>query len=237
MSAGHRQSVAPFGLNSQSIDRLTANEHVRKHLHKYRKTNRDHDIPFLSGHSIDGGTVYIDRDLPENVSWEQDGRTKEIEPDQFIEMHEAMEHALMEALGYGYEQAHQAAMGYARRAVIQRHGPGAWDGYSRAIEPYIKGADPEGIESVPKDLDLAPYKSAGADGSILDRMKDAQSEEKRYGKGEAEYVDEGTPQKHCGPVHHWPGAGCEHFDAPTACHLVKGKISPEGVCRLLEAKE
>ncbi len=60
-------------------------------------------------------------------------------------------------------------------------------------------------------------------------------------KENAGYGDEkGTAARHCGPYKDWSfhRGDCRFFWEPggTSCHLVSGKILPQGLCMLWEKK-
>lgn len=228
MSTGHHQQASvAFGLNSQALDRLLADRAVREQLYRYRQIDRSDDIPFVGGYSKDGETIYVDRHLPERVTLEMDGRKREIDPVDFLRMHEAMEKTLIDALGYGYSEAHRAATGYERRGVLQCLGPGWWEPYQRMWRPFVRSDEHEKLERVPANLDTTPYISPPVDRSLIERMQAAQGAARRYSKAEAQYTDAGTKAEHC--------SICEHYQRPRACELVRGAVSPQGWCRYFEA--
>lgn len=228
MSVGHHQhhSAAP-GLNSQALDRLLANDAVREGLYHYRPINREYQIPYVGGYSKDGDTIYVDSHLPERVTLELDGRERDIDPVQFLRMHEALEKTLIDVLGYSYEQAHQAATGYERRGVLQHLGPGWWTPYQMMWRPFIHTDEHEALKRVPASLDMTPYVSPPADARLIERMQAAQGAARRYSKSEANYSDTGTKAEHC--------SICEHYERPRACSLVRGVILPGGWCKYWEA--
>jgi hypothetical protein len=45
---------------------------------RVRVTNRQYDIPYIAGYSVDGKTVFIDRHLPRTFNWK--GRNVRVEP-------------------------------------------------------------------------------------------------------------------------------------------------------------
>lgn len=237
MSSGHHDAAVPHGLNSQALDRLLEDRAVREELWRHREINREFDLPYLGGYSKDGATIYIDCHLPEKLSYDLDGRKKEFAPDQFLRRHEALEKTLIDVCGYSYEKSHQAATAYEKRGVLERLGPGSWEGYSKALDPFIKADQVERLESVPADLDMTPYWAPPVNHTLIARMQAAMGAERRYSKAEAAYSDtRGVGSRHCGPVRGWPTGDCEHFEAPRSCALVRGAIAPRGGCRLWEAK-
>lgn len=227
MSTGHHHRSAAPGLNSQALDRLLEDKQLREKLHRYRETDRSFDLPYLGGYSKDGGTVYIDRHLPDQLEVEMDGRKRSINPVEFLRMHECFEKACIDALGYSYDGAHQAATGYERRAVLTRLGPSWWVPYSDALKPYIKADEHEKLVSIPPDLDWTPYLSPPVNHELVERMQAAQGAQRKHSKAEAKYTDMGSRTEHC--------SICEHYQRPRACELVRGAVSPQGWCKYWEA--
>src|SRR5258706_10288744 len=97
MSSGHK-SHEGFGLNSQILDRLLADEKVQQELFWPKIINTEFDIPYLGGYSCDGKTIYFDRHLPKMVTIERDGSKKTFDPIQFLKLHESLEKTLIDQL-------------------------------------------------------------------------------------------------------------------------------------------
>lgn len=63
----------------------------------------------------------------------------------------------------------------------------------------------------------------------LPRLSSAQPQHgNRLSKTQAQYQDQPKSDQKCG--------NCMHFITPDACHIVEGKISPEGWCMLWAKK-
>jgi hypothetical protein len=107
------------------------------------------DVPYVGGYSRDGSTVYFDRHANFKMP-----NGKDIQ--KFIEMHEKVEKALIDGFGLKYQEAHLIATAVEHDAVVQAGIN--WEKYSRFIDRYIKLEGHEKLTSVPKDLDLKPYK-------------------------------------------------------------------------------
>jgi hypothetical protein len=135
-------------------------------LRRVKKLDRDHDIPYLAGYSMDGKTIYIDRHLP--TSFEYRGRT--IEVDRFLIMHEEIEKTLIDQLGLHYLHAHQIATRAEEAAV--RAERISWRAYDRFMQKYVKSVGDERLKKVPKDLDLKPYRDYH-DWDLMQRMEKA----------------------------------------------------------------
>jgi hypothetical protein len=134
------------GLSSQAIDRLLKNPEVATRLFRLKKLDREYDLPYLGGYSEDGETIYIDRHLPEELTYEHDGQKKTFNPDHFIERHEEFEKAVMDACNWAYGHAHQAANGYERRGVLAAGM--LWVPYNEVLKPFIKADEHEKLKKV-----------------------------------------------------------------------------------------
>ena len=174
MSSGHRHHEG-FGLNSQILDRLLKNEKIQQELNWPHEINKDYDIPYLGSSSKDGKTIYFDRHLPKTVKLERDGIVKEIDPIQFLTMHESLEKTLIDQLNWTYSEAHKAATAYERRGVLQWLGPGWWDPYQRQMEKFVKADEHEKLKKVPRNLDTTPYLG---DEPLLTHLKKAMKAKK-----------------------------------------------------------
>lgn len=204
---------------------------VRERLFTPRKEDNDYDIPYIAGYSKKGDTIFYDRHLPEIIKLNLDGQHKEINPRNFIRMHETLEKSIIDALGWGYFQAHAAATAYERRSVFQTLGPQWWMPYQHAMDGYAKADEHEKVTSVPKDLDMTPYMTSPVNKALLAAMHKAMGGKAKDTKKVAEY-GEGKPSEHCGPVEHWPERGeCTHYLGNNCCELVSGHISIKGWCK------
>ena len=155
MSTGHNVMGAHGGHSFATVQRCMDDPEVRKLLWRVEQVDDSHDIPYLAGYSTDGKTIYIDRHLPEMLGYEHGGRKKEYSPRSFLHDHEAMEKALIDALGWRYTHAHDVATAYERRHVLQAGL--SWKPYQAAYRPFIKADEHEKLKKVPKELDLTPY--------------------------------------------------------------------------------
>ena len=109
---------------------------------------RKYDIPYLCGYSKDARKIYFDRNF--NSKFNGKDITK------FLKIHEYSEKALIDFFDLDYEKAHKFATNFEREAV--RAAGINWEKYTDHLDPYIKQVEHEQIKSVPKDLDLTPYK-------------------------------------------------------------------------------
>lgn len=237
MSSGHSGADQQPVLNSQALDRLLQEPALRMCLYEQREEDDSCDCPYLAGYSKNGKVIFFDRHLPETLSFEQDGKVREFNPREFIRRHEIMEKCLIDLYGFGYWAAHTAANAWERRLVLQMLGPGAWAPYSAALDPYIKADEAEKLKKVPKDLDMTPYTSPPVNRVLIARIQAAQGRERKYSKAEVHYTDaRGNRIQHCGKVKEW-GNGCNYFEHPAACELVRGYIDARGLCDEYEPYE
>ncbi len=135
-------------------------------VRRVQKFDRNHDIPYLAGYSLDGKTIYIDRHMPRSLKYR--GRT--VETDRFLILHEEVEKTLIDQLGLHYLHAHQIAT-RAEEAAVRAAGI-TWRDYDRFMQKYVKKVGDERLTEVPEDLDLKPYRDE-QDDDLLRRMLDS----------------------------------------------------------------
>jgi hypothetical protein len=138
------------------------------------KLDRSHDVPYLAGYARDGKTIYIDKDLPRSFA----AAGKRVAVDRFLILHEAVEKALLDALGLHYQHAHQIAL-RAEQAAVRAAGV-SWRQYDRFMAKYIKEAD-DVIDRLPPDLDIKPYRDE-RDVRLLRRMRAEAARDRNRGK-------------------------------------------------------
>jgi hypothetical protein len=119
---------------------------------RVRVINRDYDIPYIAGYSVDGHMVFIDRHLPRTFRWLM--RTVRVE--SFLLTHEIVEKALLDELRLHYLHAHQIAVRAERDAV--RAAGISWWAYQRFMKQHEKQIEEEKLIKVPAALDLTPYR-------------------------------------------------------------------------------
>jgi hypothetical protein len=228
MSTGH--SHPDHGENTYlstiTLDRLLKNPDVKAEMYGLKKIDRSFDLPYLGGYSEDGGTIYIDRHFPEELTYEDDGHKRKFNPTPHIVDHETFEKALIDVLGWDYWHSHHAANAYERRGVLKA---GLfWLPYNKVLTPFEKADEHEKLVKIPKDLDLTPYKAPPVDHKLLAHLEAAMGKGKKDKKS-VDYEPIAKMAKHqC--------KGCEHFVKPNSCALVKGYISPGAWCKLWSKK-
>ncbi len=133
---------------------------------RVKAIDRDHDIPYLAGYSLDGGTIYIDRHLPRIFPFK--GRA--IAVDRYLLLHEEVEKTLIDQLDLHYQHAHQIAT-RAEEAAVRADGV-SWRAYDRFMQRFVKQMGDERLTQLPADLDLKPYRDEH-DYDLMRRMKAA----------------------------------------------------------------
>ena len=114
--------------------------------------DREHDIPYLAGYSLDGKRIYIDRHLPPTFRY----RGRDVAVDRYLLLHEEVEKALIDHLDLHYQHAHQIAT-RAEEAAVRADGV-SWRAYDRFMQQYVKTMGDERLTKLPDDLDLKPYR-------------------------------------------------------------------------------
>lgn len=153
----HRQPKEDTRVSAFMLER--ALEEINK---RFPVVDRNHDIPYLAGYSLDGKTIYIDRHLPTTL----DG----VDVIQFLVLHEAIEKALIDQLKLHYQHAHQIALLAEQKAV--RDKGLSWAIYDHFMSKYVNQDAIEHLTKVPVDLDLKPYIDEHDD-DLLKRMAKA----------------------------------------------------------------
>jgi hypothetical protein len=133
-------------------------------VRRVKDLDRQHDIPYLAGYSLDGKIIYIDRHLPQTFRF----RGRDIEVDRYLILHEEVEKTLIDQLGLHYLHAHQIATRAEQAAV--RADRISWRDYDRFMQKYVKRIGDERLSKVPADLDLKPYRDEH-DWDLLRRMQ------------------------------------------------------------------
>lgn len=172
MSSGHHHQESP-AVSLDTMRKILTNPAVMNHLYTGREENNDYDIPYIAGYSKDGKTIYFDRHLPEMITLYLDGQKREINPREYLRLHESLEKAIIDSLGWSYYPAHAAATAYERRGIFTRVGPQWWVPYQHAMDGYAKADEHEKIKSVPKNLDMTPYLTPPVSKRMLDAMNKA----------------------------------------------------------------
>jgi hypothetical protein len=148
---------------SEDIENDVLLDVVRAIRRRVRVINREYDIPYIAGYSVDGHTVFIDRHLPRSFRWLL--KTVRVEP--FLLTHEIVEKALLDELRLHYLHAHQIAV-RAERDAVKAAGV-SWWAYQRFMKQHERQIEEENIVKVPGTLDLTPYRDE-KDFGLLERL-------------------------------------------------------------------
>jgi hypothetical protein len=148
---------------SEDIDDAVLLDAVKALRRRARVINREYDIPYIAGYSLDACTVFIDRHLPRSFRWLM--KTVKVEP--FLLTHEIVEKSLLDELGLHYLHAHQIAL-RAERDAVKAAGV-SWWAYQRFMKQYEKKIEQEKLVKVPRTLDLTPYRDE-KDFALLRRL-------------------------------------------------------------------
>src|SRR5438067_10649876 len=148
---------------SEDIEDEVLLDAVRAIRRRVRLVNREYDIPYIAGYSVDGHTVFIDRHLPKSFHWLM--KTVRVEP--FLLIHEIVEKALLDELRLHYLHAHQIAV-RAERDAVKAAGV-SWWAYQRFMKQLERQIEQEKLVKVPANLDLTPYRDE-KDFELLQRL-------------------------------------------------------------------
>ena len=152
-------------------------------LRRVGQYDREHDIPYLAGYSLDGKTIYIDRHLPRTFAYK--GRAVEV--DRYLILHEEVEKTLIDQLDLHYQHAHQIAT-RAEEAAVRADGI-SWRAYDRFMQQFVKEMGDERLTKLPADLDLKPYRDEH-DYDLMRRMKAATADENHPASKESKLARE-----------------------------------------------
>jgi len=148
---------------SEDIEDNELLDFVRAIRRRVRVVNRENDIPYIAGYSMDGHTVFIDRHLPHSFRW----LLKAVRVEPFLLTHEIVEKALLDELRLHYLHAHQIAL-RAERDAVKAAGV-SWWAYQRFMKQHERQIEEETIVKVPASLDLTPYRDE-RDFRVLERL-------------------------------------------------------------------
>jgi hypothetical protein len=132
-------------------------------VRRVKRLDRDHDIPYLAGYSVDGAIIYIDRHMPTNFVH----KDRVVETDRFLVLHEEVEKTMIDRLNLHYLHAHQIATRVERDAVVACGIN--WGDYDDFMQTNVKYVGDKRLTKVPADLDLKPYRDEH-DTELLERM-------------------------------------------------------------------
>jgi hypothetical protein len=178
-------------------------------------------IPYLSGISSDGRTVYIDQHIPV-----MDGG---INFAKYLEIHESVEraiwliaHEVRELVNLRkYEPCHHLATAAEHYAVLSDGH--TWEDYTEALRPDYSPVEDEELGRVPPDLMTYPYA-----GKLLRRIQKAAAATK-FTQQEVNYREAPASPMQC--------RNCWKFlPKVKGCQRVDGLIDADDVCDKWELK-
>jgi hypothetical protein len=158
IAAHHKLRIPDTYVSSLMLDRA-----LDALARRVGSIDREHDIPYLAGYSLDGKRIYIDRHLPPTFRY----RGREIAVDRYLLLHEEVEKALIDHLDLHYQHAHQIAT-RAEEAAVRADGV-SWRAYDCFMQQFVKTMGDERLTKLPADLDLKPYRDEH-DTGLLRRM-------------------------------------------------------------------
>lgn len=164
MSIGHHFHRAASASSLEAVITLAS---VKRELAKPYQIDRKCDLPYLAGYSKDGKTIYIDRHMPKTMKF----KTREIDTDQFLILHERVEKALIDQLDFDYWKAHRIATRAEEDAEDEVGVPFAV--FQKFFKPFIKADDHEKLIIVPANLDMTPYLAKPVDRELVAHMRKA----------------------------------------------------------------
>ncbi len=141
-----KRHVTAWLISKEMMDHALRSIRNRIHL------ERNYDIPYLAGYSLEGHQIFIDRHMPKSFVY----RGRRVQTDRFLVVHEAVEKSLIQLLGMHYLHAHQIAL-HAEQAAVRAEGI-EWAAYDDFMQDNIKVIGDERLTQVPENLDLTPYR-------------------------------------------------------------------------------
>lgn len=214
MSSGHFDDE-PKKADFDALRRVWRLDAVRDASKRFQREDRQYRVPYLAGASNDGQTLYIDAKLPSKIA--------EVPLALSCGVHEGVELALVQKLGWKYEPAHRVALA-AERLAVEEAGY-EWEPYRVDFEPYFGPIEHEALcdGDVPPDLALYPYT---ADMPLLRKLIDLTG--RKLEKDEAGYRL-GRKGRNCGL--------CSMFRGKTqSCDIVAGRITSRMLCDYFERR-
>lgn len=119
--------------------------------------NMDYDIPYVAGYSLDGSTIYIDKNLPQSFM-DTRGNIHYFIP--ALILHEAVEKMLLGT--HTFNEAHKIALAAEHAELHRLNIP--TDEYYGFLYMHVHTALEKmraGESELPADLDLLPYHEDG----------------------------------------------------------------------------
>lgn len=113
--------------------------------------DREHDIKYTGGYSLDGKTIYLDEHFPRILKVEG----KDINAEDTIGYHHELPEKWMSDEKYEYPYAHETATGIEKKYV--EYLGVTWKGYCDQVDKNLRNVYSRTLGKSPSSLDLAPY--------------------------------------------------------------------------------
>lgn len=147
MSSGHHHKTLHHPDLIAEVERLCDDPAIVRYLRRSYVVDLTQKVPLTGGSSRNGGTYYLDRDLPKKfhttVLW-----------------HERFEKALRAVKGMSYSRAHELATA-AERMKVEEFGRD-WTAYKKAIAGIVRDNEKQTPHKMPPDFDTGPYRESGS---------------------------------------------------------------------------
>jgi hypothetical protein len=255
MSIGHRHAgLDDSPISESDFSKLKARhpEIVRDAEGDDFTVSHAYDMLYLCGYSITGRRGFVSRDIPLIAALKKRRSLTPVKVKivKYPMRHERYESACIRYLNMDYAKspgAHHVAVRAEMDLVLADDLD--WDSYEewwaghmtlyKDVKAGRKSAD---SLRIPADFDYTPFaedqtpfdktvipglqKAARRSRSADHLFKTSINERRKESHEESGYIDEGTPEKHCGI--------CSMFLPPDACSAVKKPISERALCDLFE---
>ena len=176
MSTGDTRND-PFPCTVAEANNIIQFPRVARFMHRRMVLDRTFDIPYLAGYSVDGHTLFFDRDLG---IWTYLGKSESY--DRFLRLHEQVEKSIIDAVREEGEErdrqrllimlrmtvpddklyfhTHGVATAVEEYAVKMQFGLSGLKSYNDFMATQVKRAESERIKRVPVTLDMTPYQGS-----------------------------------------------------------------------------
>lgn len=230
MSAGHPHKRANLR-HPEELQKLLSHPDVAALLKRQYRVDVAHDTPYLAGYSVDGLVRYLDpgfvRALKAGEIVVPNMTAGQIA--QAVLVHENIEKALEDALGYLYPAAHEFAT-CGEFEFVRKLGAKPIE-YTRVLAPVIARIVKRPLHNPDRSLAAAPYldDSDRTDRKLLRQMrKFGVVDAGKTSKGAVKYSTS-TGADRCG--------GCRHMlnkSDLSPCEVVDGLVRPNFWCERYE---
>lgn len=229
MSAGHRHFEVRREYKPDEVAHILAQPNTARYLSLPFAIDDTYDIATLAGYSMDGRTIYLDRDF---CKWLRSGKVKcagmsEEDIRQALATHEHTEKALLDADNNidDYLEAHSIAQAAEDNFVKSKIGNPAL--YEDALKEAIAFCWRKPLKQNPKELDCEPLvddPDARSNAVLKELRKAGVRDAFKRSKRSVNYRD-GDEQHQCGMCSMYTGD-----DRGGECTIVAGQVWVARVC-------